>query len=381
MAAAIIQKCYRGFRFRRVFGHYRQRLDTQMLCFLQQIEFINNDFFTKIVRTNYCVSLKAIESLPSPRPHVNNHRQSSKPLHYFFPPPPPLPLPSPFSVGGPTSAAPEASAHLKNLPPISLVPTPPPPPPLPPPAATFFPARHRVYRSPSPSTSKFAQVRDMFVRGEGSAVSASGGVSTTTIIHAQPPTKHPPSSSQTLPSIDQSRSPKALTVLNAVQEYQRQHINNHQQASKRFSHLGIGGSVNGVRPAHVGNQRSRATIQSNCNLPKPQIKQCLSMQAAPSPKQQQQQQQQQQSAKPITRVATVFDSSIQCARSGQEDFSTSILPMTLERSSLSQTSILLEFPFIDIIETITLNDTSCLSDSRPESRTDERASSCRGSTL
>ena len=62
-AAIIIQKCYRGFFVRKAFYRYRQRLNTQILCFLQQIELISIDFFTKIVKTNYSVSYKPIENL------------------------------------------------------------------------------------------------------------------------------------------------------------------------------------------------------------------------------------------------------------------------------------------------------------------------------
>ena len=87
-AALIIQKSFRGFRCRKSFSVYKQRLDVQTLCFLQQIELINQDFYTKIVRTNYCVPMKSIESPPAAKVF-------SKSISSLFPPPPPLPLPSP----------------------------------------------------------------------------------------------------------------------------------------------------------------------------------------------------------------------------------------------------------------------------------------------
>ncbi|CAF5092701.1 unnamed protein product, partial [Rotaria magnacalcarata] len=87
-AAIVIQKCYRGFHFRKACSLYKQRLNIQMLCFLQQVELLNNDFFIKTVRTNYCVPLKSIESM------THNHKQSNnKIVQHLFPPPPPLPLP------------------------------------------------------------------------------------------------------------------------------------------------------------------------------------------------------------------------------------------------------------------------------------------------
>jgi hypothetical protein len=239
-AAIIIQKSYRGFRFRKSFYLYKQRLSTQMLCFLQQIDLINNDFFTKIVRTNYCVSSKSIES-------TINHHIETKFTQHLFPPPPLLS---------------ELSTPIKN-PMISS------------------PARHhsmlisRSNRSPSPtsSVSKFAQVRDIFARAEA----------TTSV-----PTHHPipvkinnhissnPPSSFTTPTIEQ----KSLTVLNAVQEYQRQHINIHQPAFKRF----VSAVTNPNRSPNIAGLRPRGIGQLVLNNHKLQNKQNVPAYATSSPK-------------------------------------------------------------------------------------------------
>ena len=166
-AAIIIQKYYRGFHFRKTFQIYKQRLNIQMLCFLQQIELISNDFFTKNVRTNYCVPLKSIESTSQ-----NNYKQSNKLFQHLFPPPPPLPLPLPSTF---EAFSPLLSRHsdLSNPNRIQINTSSVPPAP-PPPSASSFPSRstsfrqHLILTSPSPtlSVSKFAQVRDIFARAE-----------------------------------------------------------------------------------------------------------------------------------------------------------------------------------------------------------------------
>jgi hypothetical protein len=61
-------------------------------------------------------------------------------------------------------------------------------------------------------------------------------------------------SSPQVSTIERSHSPKSVTVLDAVQEYQRQHINVHQPGYKRFAHLG--GAIHNNRP-----------MNSNGNLP------------------------------------------------------------------------------------------------------------------
>lgn len=159
-AALIIQKTFRGFRFRKTFFLYKQRLEVQTLCFLQQIDLINQDFYTKIVRTNYCVAMKSIETLPTAKVLV-------KSVPMMFPTPPPLPLPSPSAPSAPT---------------ISTTTT------------------------TTTGTTKFNQVRDVFAR-----------VSTIS-------------------------SPKTTNsnVLNAVQEYQRQHLKSHQPSIKRLTSVSNG---------------------------------------------------------------------------------------------------------------------------------------------
>ncbi|CAF1085415.1 unnamed protein product [Adineta ricciae] len=256
IAAIRIQKSYRGFRFRKVFHLYEQRLNTQILCFLQQIELINNDFFIKIVRTNYCVPMKSIMTS-----QINNK--------HFFPPPPPLPLPSPL---------------MHSDIPIPILP--------PPSSFGISPARShsmltsRSNRSPSPVVfgSKFAQVRDIFARGGG------GGGPTTAAYPSAPIRASLPSLSA-IPSLEQTRSPKTVTVLNAVQEYQRQHINNHQSNLKRFTQFHSGVVANLNRSATNGGLRSRNTGLNN-NANKCPVKQNLPAYVTSSPKQQ---------PKPITR--------------------------------------------------------------------------------
>lgn len=255
-AAIIIQKSYRAFRFRKTFSLYKQRLDIQTLCFLQQVELINHDFYTKIVRTNYCVPIKSIDSLPNPPLHQNYVKPPQKSLSYFFPPPPPLPLPSPYSG----STAPDSARNpisTNGLPPLasSL-------------STAFLSARQRTHRSPSPlpSTSKFAQVRDVFAR-------------------AQPGAAHPPAATKhvlntalhTLPAADANHTLKLTTVLNAVQEYQRQHIKASQPSAKRFAHLGAGALSNACRSTNVAGRSSRPTGPAN-------VKANLSIQALSSPK-------------------------------------------------------------------------------------------------
>ncbi len=217
-AAIIIQKYYRAFRFRKGFHHYKQRLNTQMLCFLQQIELINNDFFTKVVRTNYCVASKSIL----------NHQIKNKLIQHLFPPPPQF-------------------SELANLIKIPTV---------------LSPSRHQSNRSPSPtsSVSKFAQVRDIFARAEAA---------TSVITHHPIPIKNhipanpPPPPLLPTPTIEQ----KSLTVLNAVQEYQRQHINIHQPVFKRFvsasSNPNRSPNIAGLRPRVIGNNK----LQNKQSIP------------------------------------------------------------------------------------------------------------------
>lgn len=255
-AAIIIQKSYRGFRFRKTFSLYKQRLDIQTLCFLQQVELINHDFYTKIVRTNYCVPIKSIDSLPNPPLHQNYVKPPQKSLSYFFPPPPPLPLPSPYSG----STAPDSARNpisTNGLPPLasSL-------------STAFLSARQRTHRSPSPlpSTSKFAQVRDVFARAQTGAA------------HPPAATKHVLNTAlHTLPAADANHTLKLTTVLNAVQEYQRQHIKASQPSAKRFAHLGAGALSNACRSTNVAGRSSRPTGPAN-------VKANLSIQALSSPK-------------------------------------------------------------------------------------------------
>jgi hypothetical protein len=198
-----------------------------MLCFLQQIDLINNDFYIKTVRTNYCVPFKSITNS-----HINNK--------HFFPPPPPLPL------------HPDVSILPSSRHPLMLT--------------------SRSNRSPSPtlSISKFAQVRDKFARAE--------------VVTASIPIKTSTPCLPTIPSLEKTRSPQSLTVLNAVQEYQRQHINNHQPAFKRFTQIN-----NGNRSPNIAALRSRGIAPNNKFPNKPSLPAYVTS----SPK---------QPAKPITRV-------------------------------------------------------------------------------
>jgi hypothetical protein len=290
-AAILIQKSYRGFRFRKFFHLYKQRLNMQMLCFLQQIELINNDFFTKVVRTNYCVPFKSIESTTNN--HINN-KQSNKLFQHLFPPPPPLPLPSTCEIFSPLLSRHSDSSNPARLPiNTSSIPV---PPPLP--SALSFPLRSSPSRhqliltssSPTSSGSKFAQVRDIFARAETA--------STPVITHHSIPIKNSiPSnitSSHIIPSIEQTSNSKSITVLNAVQEYQRQHINIHQPVSKRFIQLGNNPISNVNRSPNIGGLRSRGIGHINFNNNnKLQNKQNLPAYVTSSPQQQ---------SKSITRV-------------------------------------------------------------------------------
>jgi len=281
-AAIIIQKSYRGFHFRKTFQIYKQRLNIQMLCFIQQIELISNDFFTKIVRTNYCVPLKSIESTTT-NSH-NNHKQSNKLFQHLFPPPPPLPLPSTCEIFSPLLSRHSDSSNPARLPiNTSSIPV---PPPLP--SALSFPLRSSPSRhqliltssSPTSSGSKFAQVRDIFARAETA--------STPVITHHSIPIKNP------ILSIEQTSNSKSVTVLNAVQEYQRQHINIHQPVSKRFIQLGNNPISNVNRSPNIGGLRSRGIGHINFNNNnKLQNKQNLPAYVTSSPQQQ---------SKSITRV-------------------------------------------------------------------------------
>ncbi|CAF2938413.1 unnamed protein product [Rotaria sp. Silwood2] len=313
-AATTIQKCFRGFIIRKAYYLYRQRLHTQILCFLQQIELISNDFFTKIVKTNYSVPFKTIETRSI---NISYHKKCvQKFSQYLFPPPPPLPLPSPFTILSPPLPPPDAPTSIKPSIMTSSIPLPPPPPSLFLAARPSPQSRHQLIttnRSPSPSAvSKFAQVRDIFARAE--AAVAANSHHHHHVHHPHIPIKnhiqnqHTPAVHQVL-SIERTRSPKSVTVLDAVQEYQRQHINNHHAAYKRVGHLGggVSGAVhnrpinlnanNYVRPRGIG-----AFIANN-NKPLLQNKQTPSA-ALPnfisaSPKQQH------QPPKPITPQASL----------------------------------------------------------------------------
>ena len=260
-AAIIIQKSYRGYRFRKTFSLYKQRLDVQTLCFLQQVELLNHDFYTKIVRTNYCVPIKSIDSLPNPLLHPTYSKPPAKSLAYFFPPPPPLPLPSPFAA----STFPDSS---KNLITTGCAP------PLVSSSTAFLSSRPRTHRSPSPlpSTSKFAQVRDVFARAQPA------------VCHPPLAAKHLPStpvniSLPTTPSADANRTLKLTTVLNAVQEYQRQHIKASQAPTKRFAHLGASALSSVYRATNLTGRSARPGGAGNTN-----VKASLSIQTLASPK-------------------------------------------------------------------------------------------------
>lgn len=273
-AAIIIQKFYRAYYFRKTFQMYKQRLNIQMLCFLQQIELINNDFFTKIVRTNYCVSLKSIETTIN---SFLNNKQANKLLQHLFPPPPPLPLPMSPSLTRQTdisnSIRIQTNSSSTAAPPLSN-------------SALSFPTRsssscHQTILTSPSTVSKFAQVRDIFARGESNKPLKN---------HQSIPVK-----SHLISSIDNS---KAANVLNAVQEYQRQHINNSQSAYKRFIQVGNNSNSNANRSPNINAIRPRGNSHSgfsnnNNNNNKFQYKQNLPAYTTPSPQQQ---------TKPITRV-------------------------------------------------------------------------------
>jgi len=186
----IIQKAYRGYAFRKTFHLYKQRLNVQTLCFLQQIELINNDFCTKIIRTNYSVPLKALESCKQ-----ITTATTIKLFQHLFPAPLPLPLPKTNEISRPM----EIINRTTNVP---LAPTP----------TSIAITRQQlipVNRSPSP-VSKFAQVRDIFARAEA------------------------PKSIR----MKHTFTPKPIAnVHSAVQEYQKQHIQNQQPNFKRFVQL------------------------------------------------------------------------------------------------------------------------------------------------
>ncbi|CAF4394564.1 unnamed protein product [Rotaria socialis] len=305
-AAAIIQKCYRGFVVRKAYHIYRQRLNTQILCFLQHIELISNEFFTKTVKTNYSVPFKNLE--PRPINMFLNKTFTQRISQYLFPPSPPLPVPSPFSMFSPPLPPPDAPTLIRPSMITSSIALPPPPPSL---FLAIRPspqARHQVIttnRSPSPPTaSKFAQVRDIFARAEAAAVAANAHNFHSHLHHQVPikthnPNQHIPlinsSSHQVLP-IERNRSPKPVTVLSAVQEYQRQHINANHIGQKRFGVIPGGPPViHNNRPINInGNNyirpRGIGAFISNNTKPLFQNKQTppavIPSYVLPSPKQQ-----------------------------------------------------------------------------------------------
>lgn len=269
----MIQKCVRGFLVRKAYQRFRQRLDTQILCFLQQIEMLSQDFFTKIVKTNYSVPYKPLEISSIKNPNRYAHKLSQ----YLFPPQ--SPLSSSFTILSPPLPPPNAPPSIKPSAITSSIALPPPPPAL---CLATRPSPHsrhllsKANRSPSPSTSsisKFAQVRDIFARAEAAvSVNALHNHQHHHYHHPVPIKHHQISNShtsspQTL-SIERNPSPKPVTVLDAVQQYQRQHINNHQPGYKRFSHLGAAAhsrplnshAQNHLKPRGIG-----AFISSNIN--------------------------------------------------------------------------------------------------------------------
>ncbi|CAF5202963.1 unnamed protein product, partial [Rotaria magnacalcarata] len=169
-------------------------------------------------------------------------------------------------------------------------------------------SRHQLItanRSPSPSTvSKFAQVRDIFARAEAAAVAANAHNFHSHLHHQVPTKTHNPnqhiplinsSSHQVLP-IERNRSPKSVTVLNAVQEYQRQHINANHIGQKRFGLIPGGPpAIHNNRPINInGNNyirpRGIGAFISNNTKPLFQNKQTppaiIPSYVLPSPKQQ-----------------------------------------------------------------------------------------------
>jgi hypothetical protein len=230
-AARIIQKSFRGYRSRKVLSNYKQRLHMQTHCFLQQIEFVNHDFYTRHVRTNYCVTRKSIDSLcHSP---LTDHQ--FKPLvKTCFLMPTPLPLPSLFANAPNVNETCRATVQT---------------------SAVRLHARRST--SPLPSTSKFAQVREMFARAQPTGLSCS--IPTKTSL---------PSvnlSAVVVPSTEivECTSPKATTVLHAVQEYQRQHIRIHSMASKRFTPVCTNNRIHGQRAMPFVAFRARSQTSSN----------------------------------------------------------------------------------------------------------------------
>jgi hypothetical protein len=266
---------------------------------------MSNDFFTKIVKTNYSIPFKSLEI-----PSINNFHQNKfaqKFSQYLFPPPPPLPLPSPYTVLSPPLPPPNAPTSIKPSVMTSSIVLPPPPPALFLASRPSPQSRHQVVvtnRSPSPTTpyvSKFAQVRDIFARAEAAAAAAANP----NHYHHIPiknHIQHPHSSSHQVSSIELCNSPKSVTVLDAVQEYQRQHINVHQSGYKRFGHLGGGihnrpmnfNGNNHVKPRGIGsfisNNNNNKPLLQNKQAPPPTI---VPSYVSSSPK---------QPPKPITRV-------------------------------------------------------------------------------
>ena len=299
-AAIVIQKCVRGFLVRKAYHRFRQRLDTQILCFLQQIELLSQDFFTKIVKTNYSISFKNLEisALKNPNRYMQKFSQ------YLFPPS--SPLSSTFTVLSPPLPPPNAPPSIKPSAVISSIALPPPPPALCLASRTSPQSRHllsKANRSPSPSTSsvsKFAQVRDIFARAEAAAANVHHNHHHAPIKHhiANSYTSSPPTS-----SIERNPSPKPITVLDAVQQYQRQYLNSHQPGYKRFSHFGGAANnrpinfhgQNHVKPRGIGafissNLNNKLLLQNKQLPPVSQVN--VTSNCTPS------------SPKPITRVST-----------------------------------------------------------------------------
>jgi hypothetical protein len=204
----------------------------------------------------------------------HNNKFVQKFSQYLFPPPPPLPLPSSFTILSPPLPPPNAPTSIKPSVISSGISLPPPPPALflaSRPSPQCRPSVTGNNRSPSPSissVSKFAQVRDIFARAEAAAAAAAN----VHHYHHIPIKHHIPNSYTSSPqvsSIERSRSPKSVTVLDAVQEYQRQHINVHQPGYKRFAHLG--GGIPNNRPMnfngnhHVKPRGIGSFISSNIN--------------------------------------------------------------------------------------------------------------------
>jgi hypothetical protein len=294
-AAIVIQKCFRGFIIRKAYQLYRQRLHTQFQCFFQQIELISNEFFTRVVKTNFCTPMKSVACSSAYMPQQMKYAQ--KMAHCLFPLLPlsqRLPSPLPIGITSPPLPPPDAPTTIKVSTVTSSIPLPPPAPALflssrPSPQSRHpliaVPQLHRS-SSPSPSSpivSKFAQVRDMFARAEAVATGSQHHHHhhhhhQAAHHHQYIPTKaHPMASilsstnnlsSHPAPSIERTLSPRPVTVLNAVQEYQKQHIKIHQPAHKRFNHLaGVTGALH-HRPTNINGNiclRARNTVPLNVN--------------------------------------------------------------------------------------------------------------------